>query len=327
MADIAGPMISALGAVGGAYLTADSIDRQNAIAQSQFRENMAFQKYQYEDMKRYQSPKNQVMMLREAGLNPALAMDSSLAGKSLAGVGGVSPTASVTSGDFMGLPQGAASLLQSIVSNGLSQSQEDVNYANAASKLQDSISQSIENAFKTGDKTWAQWLLKNQSQLAETDLAFMLSTFDRRVEQEQFKSALLMSQMEAAGIANKYLDEQKAADVQNTIASTAAMLASKKLSYAQATEVIARKIASFGLNEDDALDLYDSSMDVIDANIEHTNAQTFDLFSGDIKKNPFSAVLGAWKNGKRDAKYSTPMLRTQLRSQRRAARRMVRKSR
>lgn len=327
MADIAGPLISALGAVGGAYFTADSIDRQNAIAQSQFNQNMAFQKYQYEDMKRYQSPKNQVQMLREAGLNPNLAMDSALAGKSLAGVGGVSPNASVSSADFTGLPQSAASLLQSIVSNGLSQSQEDVNYANAASKLQESISQSIENAFKNGDKTWAQWLLKNQAQLAETDLSFMLSTFDRRVEQEQFKSALLMSQMEAVGIANKYLDQQKAADVQNTIASTAAMLASQKLSYAQATEVIARKIASYGLDEDDALDLYDSSMDVIDANIEHTNAQTFDLFSGDYKKNPFSAILGAYKNGKRDARNSSPMTRMQLRSQRRVARRMVRNSR
>lgn len=327
MAGIAGPLISALGAVGGAYLTADSVDRQNAIAQSQFNQNMAFQKYQYEDMKRFQSPKNQVMMLREAGLNPNLAMDSALAGKSLAGVGGVSPNASVTSADYMGIPQNAASLLQSIVSHGLSQSQEDLNYSNAAANLQDSISQSIENAFKSGDKTWGQHLLKNQAQIAENELSMLMSTFDRRVEQEQFKSALLMAQVETQGITNKYLDQQKKAEYENTIASTAALVASKKLSYAQAAEVIARKIASYGLDNDDALDLYDSSMDILDGNIEHTNAQTWDLYNGDWKRNPFGALQGAYKNGQRDYKDSSPMTRMQLRSQRRAARRMVRQSR
>lgn len=118
------PLIGALGAVGGGLVTANSIDNQNAMANSQFNANLAFQRYQYEDMKRWQTPINQVRLLREAGLNPALALDSRLAGNALTSVGGVSPTATHAVGDFTGLPSAAANLMTGLSSSSLANAQE-----------------------------------------------------------------------------------------------------------------------------------------------------------------------------------------------------------
>ena len=98
---VLGAAIGALGALGSGALTADAYNQQNNIAQSQFRENMLWQKQQYYDMKQWQTPKNQVRLYREAGINPALALQSGLAGK-VEGVGGVAPTSSMSSPDFSG---------------------------------------------------------------------------------------------------------------------------------------------------------------------------------------------------------------------------------
>lgn len=117
-------LIGALGAVGGGLLTANSIDRQNEMANQQFNANLAFQRYQYEDMKRWQSPANQIRMLREANITPALGLNSNLAGSSLSSVGGVAPTASHAVGDFSGLPSAAAALMQGIAGSSLTSAQE-----------------------------------------------------------------------------------------------------------------------------------------------------------------------------------------------------------
>lgn len=117
-------LIGALGALGSGALTADSINYQNEMARQQFQENLAFQRYQYEDMKRWQSPANQVRLLKEAGINPILALDSKLAGTALSSVGGVSPTSSAVSQDYSSIPSAASNLMQGFANTSLAQSQE-----------------------------------------------------------------------------------------------------------------------------------------------------------------------------------------------------------
>lgn len=57
----------------------------NAAAQQNFNEQMAFSKYQYEDMKKYNSWQNQVAQMRAAGVNPALAIGQGQLGHSASG--------------------------------------------------------------------------------------------------------------------------------------------------------------------------------------------------------------------------------------------------
>ena len=134
-------IIGALGAVGGGLLTANSINEQNAMANSQFRANYDFQRYQYEDMKRWQSPENLVRLYRQAGLNPALALGSGLNAPATS-VGGVAPTASHAVGDFSGVPSAAANLMQGFANSSLAEAQErnvDANTENVTIRNQNQL--------------------------------------------------------------------------------------------------------------------------------------------------------------------------------------------
>lgn len=133
---VLGAAIGALGALGSGAMTADAYNTQNSIAQSQFRENMNWQRQQYYDMKLWQSPKNQVRLYREAGINPALALQSGLAGK-VEGVGGVAPTSSMSSPDFFSLPSGASGLIQAFSQSNLADTQSKKVEADAENTLID----------------------------------------------------------------------------------------------------------------------------------------------------------------------------------------------
>lgn len=61
----------------------------NDIAQQNFREQMDFARYQYQDLKKFNSPMNQVKMLRAAGLNPALTFGNGV--QSASGISQPSP--------------------------------------------------------------------------------------------------------------------------------------------------------------------------------------------------------------------------------------------
>ena len=67
-------ILGALSAVGSTVGSIYSANKQNEEARRQFDASLDWSKYQYNDMKQYNSPKNQLRLMREAGLNPALAL-------------------------------------------------------------------------------------------------------------------------------------------------------------------------------------------------------------------------------------------------------------
>ena len=84
---------SVLGSVGSTIGSIHSANVQNEEARRQFDASLAWSKYQYNDMKQYNSPKNQLRLMREAGLNPALALGQL---PSSAAVGSSSPGATAS---------------------------------------------------------------------------------------------------------------------------------------------------------------------------------------------------------------------------------------
>lgn len=82
--------------VGAALATGATSFISNAVtnnANKKLNEKMlAFQKYQYEDMKKYNSMKEQVKRMREAGVNPALALGAGQLGTPASGVSSPSQT-------------------------------------------------------------------------------------------------------------------------------------------------------------------------------------------------------------------------------------------
>ena len=99
-------ILGALSAVGSTVGSIYSANKQNEEARRQFDASLDWSKYQYNDMKQYNSPKNQLRLMREAGLNPALALGQL---PSSAAVGSSAPgsTASFTQPDFSGLQSAA----------------------------------------------------------------------------------------------------------------------------------------------------------------------------------------------------------------------------
>lgn len=192
---VIGAAIGALGSLASGALTADAYNTQNSIAQSQFRENMQWQKQQYYDMKRWQSPKNQVRLYREAGINPALALESGLAGK-VEGVGGVAPTSSMTSPDFSSIPSGAANLMQAFSQSNLSDTQAKNVEANTENTLIDNRTKYERQLEELRKLKTSRKLDQSQQKYYDAQEAFLnkqLQYIDERLEwenqSERFRAA------------------------------------------------------------------------------------------------------------------------------------------
>lgn len=261
-------LIGALGAVGSGFLTANSLDNQNAAATNQFAANLAFQRYQYEDSKRWQSMPNQVRLLRYAGLNPSLALGNQ---SGISPVGGVAPTSSMTSADYSGLPSAASQLMSGIASSDVEESAKAANYASAANQLQESVNKSIKNAFEHGNQVFGQRLTQLEGQLAETQLNLQLQTMDNAVLESYWKAEGVRAATGAQLLANKWIDDTKSAELGQLIANLAFLRSQKKLTDKQSEQVVMSTIANYGLDKDDAYDLFDASMDYLD---EQTNNQS-----------------------------------------------------
>lgn len=240
-----------LGAVAG-LANVFSARSQNNEARRQFEESLNFQKYQYNDMKRYNSPKNQMRLLREAGINPALSLGN-LGQSTAVGVGSASPTASNVMPDMSGLVD--AGNIVSMIGNRASE--RSFNIANALKATNEASGQAIDNMYKDKDwrlslrgKDWTNALLQQQgynAQLAgtlaertlqsniqqqfyesETAKAVqgyqlkLLSTFDERFAKEM---SLLYSQAYQAVLSGEASVKQAAAAMMNSETSQAIMQA------------------------------------------------------------------------------------------------------
>ena len=217
-----------LGALGSGLLNASSANDTNRIAQNQFRENMAFQKYQYDDMKRWNTYKNQVRLMKEAGINPALMFGSGQSGMPISSIGGVSPTAAQTTPDFSGLPSAAANLMSGISSVSLNKSVEDVNNSAVLKNTEDAIAKRIDNSYK--NKDWQSLLRQRKvmTDLSDKELELADKTLGSKIEQEEWKAQYQRSIAAAQLISNNWIDKVKQSEVSQAIASANMLVAQGK---------------------------------------------------------------------------------------------------
>lgn len=199
------PVAAAIGAgtsILGSALSFASASRQNALAKEQFNRSMNFARYQYEDMKHYNSPENQLRLMRQAGLNPALAIGQ-LPSSAAVGSAAPGPTASFTQPDFSGLTSAGDIVAQ----YQLRESQSQANLAKAADDLQNAIGKSKDNLFKDEYNKWNNYLTKMRAQMEESNLVTLLQTRDQQVEQSYWDAQLSRAsagiQLKALGVADE----------------------------------------------------------------------------------------------------------------------------
>ena len=145
MSAIGSSLIQAGATLVGGVLNANSQNRVNAEARRQFDANMAWQKYQYEDSKKYNSASEQVRRLREAGINPMLAYSGD-AGSSQP-VAASSPTAQQNAVDYSGVMNAGAAIGNALSQQELQRKQSDNLDADTAMKESQAYRQDVQNRF------------------------------------------------------------------------------------------------------------------------------------------------------------------------------------
>lgn len=206
-------------------------NKANNIAQKQFRESMNMQKYQYEDMKRYNSPENQVSMMRRAGINPALAYYGGSSPSTVSATSAPSSTAQVkpiNTDSFISAFQG----LQGDLNNTSAlESQIQANQAAASKANAEAFGQNLRNNWLNKDMesiiknrdldSWMKEnsidLIKANAKLAQTELEFQQKSLGNRLSQQEWQSELFRAQAGAQLITNAYLPEQLRANIQKII--------------------------------------------------------------------------------------------------------------
>lgn len=176
-ASLIGSGISAAASLASNYFT----NKANAALNEKM---LAFQKYQYEDMKKYNSMIEQVKRMREAGVNPALALGAGQLGTPASGVSSPSQTP-MEAPDF----SGAASM----VSQGFQlQQQQPLIDANVKKTEAEAQNQQINNSTQ---------LSKN---IAEIGAILAKSDVDKETRE------LLKQQQEQMRIQLQYLNQNEA---------------------------------------------------------------------------------------------------------------------
>lgn len=176
-ASLVGSGLSAAAALVSNYFT----NKANAALNEKM---LAFQKYQYEDMKKYNSMKEQVKRMREAGVNPALALGAGQLGTPATGVSSPSQTP-MEAPDF----SGAASM----VSQGFQlRQQQPLIDANVEKTKAEAQNQQINNSTQ---------LSKN---IAEIGAILVKSDVDKETRE------LLKQQQEQMRIQLQYLNQNEA---------------------------------------------------------------------------------------------------------------------
>lgn len=285
------------GALGGLFGSAvsDNQARANAENMRLNRELLAFQKYQYEDQKRYNSMTEQVRRMRAAGLNPALLLQNGTTGSVGSAVGSpsfqpyeapdLSPIGSVVNG-----LSSSASSLASVFSQSL------LNEKQGANLDQDTANKAIENANlaeywkkkianlseDTKYKTASITNLRQLTRIANLERQFAEQTLDFRVKESQIKMASAFVDFRAKQISTAFLPQQIQSEIAQKIASAKMLVMTGQASVKQATAAVMDAVtrrqqndAQFGMNEEDRANFFNATMNLMHSKVGALNSEEF----------------------------------------------------
>lgn len=239
---------TALSGLIGSLFNASSADDANNINLQNFRESMAFQKYQYENLKRYNSLQNKASQARAAGLNPILAMEGVNSNMSAVSSPSANPIQPI---DYTSAFSSAGELGNSLVGAALKPSTEASNYGNAASSTADAVGKNIDN------ETKGQFNVQGLKKLGyETQTAGFLADLQRETLGSSIRQSWLTTHRmellneyqgllnDSQAITNGFLPTESWARIKNTLADTTLKLANKQIGYMQAQAAIKNAIAA-----------------------------------------------------------------------------------
>lgn len=260
---LAGSALAGLGSAVASFLGQKSANETNM---EMFNRSLEFQKYQYEDSKKYNSAYEQVRRLRAAGINPAFALGTMGAGQVSAGSApSGNPQQPVGIGDLGGLFSG---LLNDAAQRELITSQ--VHKTNTETE-----GLGIDNVFKNED--WISKLYNRDSDSALNDELIKIRKLDAQYLGASMKNRLLKLEYEtqyqdalltAQDIANQYLPTQLAEGCAEIISRQFANYATGRSSLKSAQAAIMQAMnqrhafdAQYGGNPGDRAKFFNATLD------------------------------------------------------------------
>lgn len=257
---------AALGGI-GSMLGISSQQRANEENMKLNRELLSFQKYQYEDQKKYNSMAEQVRRIRSAGLNPSLMMQSGTIG---------------TSGTAVGSPslQPMQPLDIGSIANGFADvarvgSDSIADIARAGKDIQEAIGTAKDNLYK--DDNW-HWTIDNKKALSymqgmEGEVSRMTADFlsksmGDRLMQQRWQTELTRAESGLKLIAESFAKPEAQARIYNLLATGYSAVLTGQASVKQAYAAIKNAItnennsfAMYGFDDDDRAEFLSATLD------------------------------------------------------------------
>lgn len=268
----------------------DSQSEANRLNQQNFREQMRFARYQYEDTKKYNSMQEQVKRMRAAGLNPALASSALGAGMQ----GSVSqPSANPQQPLDLG---GLASLGRGISTIGAELSNLHAQTKNLQSQSekneQETAGLQIDNLFRKENwksllynRDTESWLKGQLADIAKLDLQFNKEAFKNRLLNLKYDTELKDAQVASQDIINHFLPSLQSAEYEELVARKVADYATGRASLQSAMAAImnakteqGKAFAQFGKDNKERSNYFSSVMDLLFEQKRHYASQSYNQF-------------------------------------------------
>lgn len=340
---MADPLSIALGAgsivsgLGGALLGYDSNQEANSINARYNRAMLAFQKYQYEDQKRYNSMTEQVRRIRAAGLNPSLLLQNGTTG--MAG-SAVSPPSMIPQQpvDIAGLGSAFGSIA-GVAGNMVT------DFAKASKDTQDALNTAIKNKYEDQQNYWSidnkkalSYLQGLQGEIAGLDAEYLRRSMGDRLMQQQWQSELTRASAGLQLIAGTYADAEHHSNVYLKLMQAYNAVLTGQASVKQAAAAMKQAIvnqnnsyAMYGISEEDRADFFEATLDQLysakELNESSAFRNQFQPFGYQIGSKMFGSVSHTTAQNYQNAMDAYRLERRYERDRRRRNRRNARNAR
>lgn len=240
------PVSVALGVGGLASNIFTNFQNQSNFRQQQanWREQMDFSKYQYEDSKRFNSAAAQVQRLRAAGINPSLAFGQNAGqavGQSQPGQGGLPTQTPLDMNGLSAIGQGI-NMTQATKEN--LEADTAAKEADAAGQVIDNATRAEKNLSEIYSMNASSWYKDKMSELAKFDIDFAKQTMLYRIGQQRYDMELKDAEVAAATIALNYQVPETAARINELVSRQFANVATGRSSYTQARAALKNAFTS-----------------------------------------------------------------------------------
>lgn len=230
----------------------------NSQNQANFDKQFAYSKWQYEDMKKYNSMQEQVARMRAAGMNPAFMNGALTPGNASSNTQPGAP--SLTPLDLSGL----SSLGTGIVTNNPNvkniESQTQKNEVETLGMETDNVYKAAKHEAEINESNASAYAKRQMARVSGLEAEFAEKSMQYRISESRYKMELLESQVVAQDLINHYLPSKLPAEVNQLISQQFANYATGRASLQMAHQNLMEIYSKYGGTPDERKEYFKATL-------------------------------------------------------------------